>query len=299
VKRIYRFMIYSGLVRLFLFAFSIHLAGTSLLLGQQPPQTPAPKPAPAKPANPFETVPTAPTEAPKPAPAKPGLTTPAVAPGAVDDVIELIEFRGARRVPQDTLRAMIFSKKGDKIDEDALHRDFMALWNTGRFDDIRARTGAWTHRVHHSVCRRRAPYRSLDSLRGRQVVTVSEILDRFKERRVGLPSSQQYDPNKVQRAGGRAEGISRRARPPVRHGGAGNPADSPVVDWKSSLSVDEGPKVKVGSINLEGNKVFSDPWCAAPCGVCVPWVFRGRFCSKPVLQDLRLQPSSNKTSRCS
>ena len=54
-----------------------------------------------------------------------------------EDVIEAIEFRGARRVPQDTLRSMIFSKKGDRIDEDTLRRDFMAIWNTGRCDDIR------------------------------------------------------------------------------------------------------------------------------------------------------------------
>ena len=31
-------------------------------------------------------------------------------------------------------------------------------------------------------------------------VTVSEILDRFKERKVGLSVESQYDPNKIQRA---------------------------------------------------------------------------------------------------
>ena len=31
-------------------------------------------------------------------------------------------------------------------------------------------------------------------------VTVSEILDRFKERKVGLSVESQYDPDKVQRA---------------------------------------------------------------------------------------------------
>ena len=51
--------------------------------------------------------------------------------------IEAIEFRGARRVPQDTLKALIFTKRGDNLNEEALRRDFMALWNTGRFDDIR------------------------------------------------------------------------------------------------------------------------------------------------------------------
>ena len=35
---------------------------------------------------------------------------------------------------------------------------------------------------------------------GNKSVTVSEILDRFKERKVGLSVESQYDPNKVQRA---------------------------------------------------------------------------------------------------
>ena len=56
---------------------------------------------------------------------------------ADSNVIADIEFRGSRRVPQDTLRALIVTRKGDKYNEETLRRDFMALWNTGRFDDIR------------------------------------------------------------------------------------------------------------------------------------------------------------------
>ena len=129
-------------------------------LCQQPP---APTPAPASPtpqapatqapkpqsSNPFETVPQ--TEAPKPQqqpqapvtappqfetpkPAEP--TTELAGPALAANVIETIQFRGARRVPQDTLRAIIFSKVGDVYNEDTLRRDFIALWNTNRFDDI-------------------------------------------------------------------------------------------------------------------------------------------------------------------
>lgn len=250
-------MIYSGLLRLFIFAFSLTFAGASLLLGQQPPQPPAPKPTAPKPANPFETVPTAPVEAPKPAPPKPELTAPEAAPGQVDDVIELIEFRGARRVPQDTLRAMIFSKKGDKIDEDALHRDFMSLWNTGRFDDIvlEREPGRTGYIIRYVVVERRI-VRSI-RYEGAKSLTVSEILDRFKERRVGLSVESQYDPNKVQRAAVvLKEYLAERGRqyatvePDLRQ----IPPSSMEVVFK----VDEGPKVKVGEINLEGNKVFSD-----------------------------------------
>lgn len=249
-------MMYSGLGRFCVLALLVTV-GTLPVLSQQPPKPPAPKPA-----NPFETVPTSPTDAPKPAPAKPQLegVKPAVEPekpGAVDNVIEAIEFRGARRVPQDTLRAMIFSKKGDRIDEEALQRDFMSLWNTGRFDDItlEREAGKDGYILRFIVVERRV-VRSI-KYEGAKSLTVSEILDRFKERRVGLAVETQYDPNRVQRAAVvLKEYLAERGRqyatvvPELRQ----IPPSSMEVVFK----VEEGPKVKVGEINIEGNQLFSD-----------------------------------------
>ena len=174
----------------------------------------------------------------------------------MEDVIESIEFRGARRVPQDTLRALIFTKKGDKYDEESLHRDFMALWNTGRFDDIRmereaGRTG-WI--VTFQVTERRI-VRSI-KYDGMKSITVSEILDRFKERKVGLSVESQYDPNKVQRA--RVvlqEYLAERGRQfatvePEIH-------QVPPASLEVVFKVNEGPKVKVGEITFQGNDHFS------------------------------------------
>jgi len=102
------------------------------------------------------------------------------------EAIEAIEFRGARRVPQDTLKALINSKAGDIFSDDAIRRDFMALWNTGRFDDIRLETepGRIGLIVRFVVTERRV-IRSIN-YEGIHSVTVSEILDRYKERKVGL-----------------------------------------------------------------------------------------------------------------
>ncbi len=237
--------------------------------GQQPrpvpvtPQQPAPqapKPEqPKKPANPFETVPEA-TEPPKPQPPKPG-EAPAVTqtqPGTpAEDVIEDIQFRGSRRVPQDTLKALIITKKGDKYDEDVLRRDFMALWNTGRFDDLRIeREAGKTGWILRFVLVERRVVRTI-KYDGNKSITVSEILDRFKERKVGLTVETQYDPNKVQRAKNVLQDfLSERGRqfakvePQIRQ----LPPSSLEVVFK----IDEGPKVKVGQIDIEGNKVFND-----------------------------------------
>jgi outer membrane protein insertion porin family len=223
--------------------------------------------------NPFESVPQAAEPAkpaaPKPEQAKPGglqleAPKPAADPakpeaGNVEDVVELVEFRGARRVPQDTLRAMILTKKGDKIDEETLRRDFMSLWNTNRFDDITLeREPGRTGYILRFVVVERRVVRSI-KYEGAKSVTVSEILDRFKERRVGLAVEAQYDPNKVQRAAiVLKEFLAERGRqyatvePELRQ--------IPPSTMEVVFNVREGPKVKVGKINIEGNKVYSDRW---------------------------------------
>ncbi|MBI1790921.1 MAG: outer membrane protein assembly factor BamA [Acidobacteria bacterium] len=225
----------------------------------QPPQQ--------KKQNPFEAVPQAEPakpEPPKPVPqqVKPPLEAPKPAeePKAAPadaDAIETIEFRGARRVPQDTLRALIFSKKGDRVDKEILRRDFMALWNTGRFDDITLETEAGkTGVIVRFVVVERRVVRTI-KYDGMKSITVSEILDRFKERKVGLSVESQYDPNRVQRAAVvLKEYLAERGRqfatvtPDVRQ--------IPPSSLSVNFVVNEGPKVKVGTIDVTGNEVFKD-----------------------------------------
>ncbi|MEK7754330.1 MAG: outer membrane protein assembly factor BamA, partial [Acidobacteriota bacterium] len=247
---------------------ALHFSGRAFG-SQKPESAPPAQTQEKKPQSPFEAVPVAPAapkpepEQPKPAPgAKPIFEAPKPAGEApvaptVENVIETIEFRGARRVPQDTLRALIFSKKGDRFDEDALHRDFMALWNTGRFDDIRLeREAGNTGWIVRFMLVERRVVRSI-KYEGNKSLTVSEILDRFKERRVGLAVETQYDPNKIQRATVvLKEYLAERGRqyatvePEVRQ--------IPPSSLEVTFRFNEGPKVKVGRIQIEGNKVFSE-----------------------------------------
>jgi hypothetical protein len=95
---------------------------------------------------------------------------------------------------------MISTKQGDLYNDEALRRDFMQLWNTGRFDDIRLEVEPGSiGLILRFVLTERRVVRTID-YKGIHSVTVSEILDRFKERKVGLSVESQYDPNKVQRA---------------------------------------------------------------------------------------------------
>ena len=63
-----------------------------------------------------------------------------LSPAAFGQRIESIEFRGLRRIPQDTMRATLHIKVGDILAEESLRQDFQALWNSKRFDDIQVKT---------------------------------------------------------------------------------------------------------------------------------------------------------------
>jgi outer membrane protein insertion porin family len=232
---------------------------------QQKQQTPpsAQPQTPPQQRNPFETVPTAPAEQPpaQQVPAQPRMEAPKVEVSAqpAGQVIEGIEFRGARRVPQDTLKALIFTKTGDIYNEEALRRDFMHLWNTGRFDDIRLETEPGrTGVIIRFVVTERRVIRSIN-YEGMKSITVSEILDRFKERKVGLTVESQYDPNKIQRAAVvLKEYLAERGRQyatvdPVIE-------QIPPSSLKLTFNVNEGPKVKVGKILITGNEAFNNRW---------------------------------------
>ncbi|MGI8990868.1 MAG: outer membrane protein assembly factor BamA, partial [Bryobacteraceae bacterium] len=92
---------------------------------------------------------------------------------------------------------------------------------------------------------------------GAKSVTVSEILDRFKERKVGLSVESQYDPAKIQRAAVvLKELLAERGHqfatvePEIHR--------IPPSSLEVIFNVNEGAKVKVGEINIVGNRVFTD-----------------------------------------
>ena len=240
--------------------------GAPVLLAQQaaPPQQNPPSPfeevsdeQEQKPASPFEEVPIEgqkpaspfediPDEDEKPAPLAPR-----------GDIIEDIQFRGTRRIPRDGLLARIFSKPGDLVDQNILLRDYMVLWNTGYFDDLRLELeDSDQGKIVRFVATERRVIRSI-KYEGVKSASVSDILERFKERRVGLSVESRYDPTRVQRAvvvlrellGERGRQYAE-VQPQV--------SQIPPSSVEVIFNVVEGPKVKVGKIRVEGNEVVSD-----------------------------------------
>jgi len=230
-----------------------------------------------------------------PVPGQPARPTPIVPAEPPKEVfIEDIIFRGNRRIPAATLRARVFSHKGDVYDENALERDFMALWNTGFLDDIRCEViDGEKGKIVTFYVREKKLVRSID-YKGLSTVQQSDVLDEFKKRKVGLSIQSQFDPVIVKRAQVVLQELLAahgRQFATVRARTRNIPPNSVAL----TFIVSEGPKVKIGDIKFEGNTIFSDKKLvrvmkySRPVGA-PPWFywFHKTYDKDKILADLEL-----------
>ena len=176
-------------------------------------------------------------------------------------VIARIDFVGNRRIRSDTLKARIFSREGDPYNEETLRRDFQALWNTQFFEDVKLRVEDSPDRADAKIIIfdvkerpviRRIRYDGIHS------ISESDILDRFKERKVGLTVESQFDPTRIKKA----EVVLRELL--GEHGrqfAKVTPQYERIASSNAVIlvfKIEEGPKVKVGQIKFKGNHAFSD-----------------------------------------
>src|SRR6516225_426928 len=158
----------------------------------------------------------------------------------------------------------MFTREGDVFSEETLRRDFMALWNTQFFDDGKlvvedapAAPNGQLRKVVVFELRERPLIRRIQ-YQGLHSISESDVLDRFKERKVGLTVESQLDPTRIKRAQVALQEL-------LAEHGRQFAAVTPQYERISSSNavllifrVEEGPRVRVGKIAFSGNHVFSD-----------------------------------------
>jgi outer membrane protein insertion porin family len=186
---------------------------------------------------------------------------PQAAAALLQFVIDRIDFIGNRRIRTDTLKARIFSREGDPYSEDTLRRDFQALWNTQFFEDVKLRVEDSPKRPNGKIIvfevKERPQIRRI-RYDGIHSISESDILERFKERKVGLSVESQFDPTKIKKAEvvlkellGEHGRQFAKVTPQYERIASSNAV---ILVFK----IEEGPKVKVGKIKFTGNHAFSD-----------------------------------------
>jgi outer membrane protein insertion porin family len=187
-------------------------------------------------------------------------SAPSRQPAEGQPFIERIDFEGNRRIRRDTLQARIFSRAGDPYNEDTLRRDFQALWNTQFFEDVRLEVQDGDKpngKIIIFIVKERPVIRRI-RYDGIHSISESDILDRFKERKVGLTVESQFDPTKIKKA----EVVLKELL--GEHGrqfATVTPQYERIASSNAVIlvfKIDEGPKVKVGKISFAGNHAFSD-----------------------------------------
>lgn len=173
-----------------------------------------------------------------------------------DVFVEDVEIRGNRRIPRESILYYVQSKPQDRFDINLAQRDLQAILQMGLFDPLGTRLYVEDgprggkiiiFQVKEYPIIRDLQYRNLKS------ATESEVLTRFKERRVQVSKESQFDPAKAN--GARVvlkELLAEKGHPDAK-------VSIEVEDISATtvaliFSVEEGPRVRVKEISFTGDR---------------------------------------------
>ena len=182
-------------------------------------------------------------------------------PAGQDVVLDDVEIRGNRRIPKESILYYVQSKPGDRYNPDLARRDLESVLSQGWFDPLRTRIllddsprggKVLIFEVREYPMIRAMEYRGLKS------ATESEILERFKERRVQVSKDSQLDPAKVNSARiVLRELLGEKGHPEAK-------VELEVEEISASavslvFDIEEGPRVRVKEIDFVTDRnVFSE-----------------------------------------
>ena len=246
-------------------AFAVALLSAVSLTAQ-----PAPTPSPTAPSAPTpaatpSAVPTpAATTAPVVTPARPGPsavpTAPAAVPAApVPDSERILGIRvvGYQTVSPDTISHYLGVKVGDPYDPDKIRANFQALWDVGLLENLSVEAEHDPAGVTLVVTIEERPTISAVDFTGNKKVSTSQIKDKLKEDKVEVRQGAPLSLRDIAKTRSsiadfyQAQGF--RSATVEFH-----IEDVSKTEKKVVFVIDEGEKVKIASIDFEGNSVISD-----------------------------------------
>ena len=228
------------------------LTGSALAQAVPEPQTPAkPKPGTIIDRPDSGHISSEPVLSPAPAPVTPQ-------PGApTGQRIERFEASGNTTVATDTIRVYLGVNQGDPYDPVAIQRNFLNLWQTGLFDDIRLETDTAPNGgvIVRAVVKERPRIGAVE-YRGNKELNTAKINEQLDKDKIDLHVGNTVEQTLVRRA---AESIKKA----YSEGGfEGVTVDTTMEDMpdgekKIVFNVSEGIKATVARVFFTGNNHFS------------------------------------------
>lgn len=179
-------------------------------------------------------------------------------PAAGVQTVERFEAVGNTSVASDTIRVYLGISPGDPYDADAVRRNFVNLWQTGLFDDIRIEVEPGDSGVVVRAVVKERPRIGSVEFRGNKELNQTKINEVLEREKIDLHVGNTIEQTLVKRA---AEAV-RRAYSEGGFEGVqvdaitedlGDPTEKKIV-----FVINEGIKAKVGFVDFVGNRRFSD-----------------------------------------
>jgi outer membrane protein insertion porin family len=170
--------------------------------------------------------------------------------------IEAVRVDNNRRIPQDTIKYQLQTKAGDRFNPDVIRADVKRLYAQGYFDDIRVEEEEGkTGKIIRFWVKEKKTIRSV-KYEGLNSITNSEVLEKLRDKKATISQESVYDPSKIKKA----ETVIKMMLAEKGHQDATietSTEDVPPNSVSVTFKVNEGPKIRIQKINIEGNKVFS------------------------------------------
>lgn len=173
-------------------------------------------------------------------------------------IVEAIDFQGNRRIPEDSMRLWVQTRENEPFSTDQIRRDLKTILAQGFFEDAKVFTEEGPRGGVVVIFEVKEFPIILDiDYPGLKSVSESDLLEEWRKRSLGLSKEAQLDPVKATRAAAVIrEMLAAKGRPEA------------VVKWQEEdisptavilhFNVEEGPRVRVATIEFEGNQVFDD-----------------------------------------
>ncbi len=239
-------------------AIALAAALGSTAVAQTTPTPPAQKPKPGtiieQPGSGrivSEPTPPAPTTQP-PTPA-----TPATAGTFAGQKIQRFEAVGNTSVASDTIRVYLGVNPGEFYNPQLLQKNFLNLWQTGLFDDIRIEADQGDAGVIVRAVVKERPRIGAVEFRGNKELNSSKINEALEKDKIDIHVGNTIEQTLVQRA---AESIKRAYAENGFEGVTVDPTTEGMLEpgeQKIVFNINEGIKATISSIEFVGNKRFS------------------------------------------
>ncbi|MBI2149699.1 MAG: outer membrane protein assembly factor BamA [Acidobacteria bacterium] len=171
--------------------------------------------------------------------------------------IEEVQVRNNRSVPSETIKFHLQTKVNDRLNPAIIARDVKTLMVQGYFDDVRVESeDGKTGKIIIFFITEKRKIRSV-KYEGLKSITNSEVLEKLREKKASVSQESVYDPTKIKKA----QYVIKMMLAEKGHQNATidiTTEDIPPNAIAVTFKVDEGPKIRVEKIALEGNKILSD-----------------------------------------